>query len=225
MSVANWKEREKEQRRDNIIDAAEKLFFDMDYESVSMDEIAKEIGLGKGTLYLYFKNKESLFYAVALRGMRILNTMHLKSLNHEKIGLNKLHALIEGYFQFTQKYPEYFHMLCYAASNPSSLTDNEYAKDFTELALSNIQISAKILEECMVERTVRRDLTPTEMAIFLSIIGNSIMNMDPVWRTTLEATGTGKDQIWEHYLRFITPSIETKHELNLSGAESGDDEK
>jgi len=225
MSIAQWKKKEKEQRRENIIDAARKLFFDTDYDSVSMDEIAQEIGLGKGTLYLYFKSKESLFYAVALRGMRILNSMHLKSLNLEESGLDKLHTLIDGYFQFTQEYPEYFHMLCYAASNPSPLIDNEYAKDFTELALNNIQISAKILEECMMDGTVRRDLNPTEMAIFLSIIGNSIMNMDPVWKVTLEAAGTGKDEIWEHYLRFITPAIETKHELDLSGAEGGDEEK
>ena len=71
--------------------------------------------------------------------------------------------------------------------------------------------------------TVRRDLNPTEMAIFLSIIGNSITNMDPVWKVTLEAAGTGNDEIWEHYLRFITPAIETRHELDLSGAESGDE--
>jgi len=225
MSIAQWKKKEKEQRRENIIDAARKLFFDTDYDSVSMDEIAQEIGLGKGTLYLYFKSKESLFYAVALRGMRILNSIHLKSLKLDENGLDKLHTLIEGYFQFTQEYPEYFHMLCYAASNPSPLIDNEYAKDFTELALNNIQISAKILEECMMDGTVRRDLNPTEMAIFLSIIGNSITNMDPVWKVTLEAAGTGKDEIWEHYLRFITPAIETKHELDLSGAEGGDEEK
>lgn len=224
MSIINWKEREKEQRRNDIIDVAEKLFFDTDYDKVSMDDIAKEIGLGKGTLYLYFKNKESLFYAVALRGMHILNKIHLKSLNLEVDGIDKLHALIQGYYDFTWKNPEYFQMLCHAASNPSSLTDNEYTKNFTELALSNIQISAKILEECMVEETVRRDLNPTEMAIFLSVIGNSIMNMDPVWKITLEATGTGNDEIWEHYLRFITPAIETKHGLDLYGAKS-DDEK
>jgi hypothetical protein len=49
--------------------------------------------------------------------------------------------------------------------------------------------------------------------------------MDPVWKVTLEAAGTGKDEIWEHYLRFITPSIETKHGLDLSPAEGGDEEK
>ena len=222
MSMVNWKEREKEQRRNDIVVAAEKLFFEMDYGGVSMDEIARKIGLGKGTLYLYFKNKESLFYAVALRGMHILNEMHLKSLNLEGCGIDKLHALIQGYFQFTQEYPEYFHMLCYAASNPSSLKNNEYAKDFTELALGNIQITSNILEEGMGEGTVRGDLNPTEIAIFLSIIGNSIMNMDPVWKITLKATGTGKDELWEHYLRFITPAIETKHGLDLYGAESDD---
>lgn len=215
MSIINWKEREKEQRRNNIIDVAEKLFFNTDYDKVSMDDIAREIGLGKGTLYLYFKNKESLFYAVALRGMRILNKMHLKSLNFEGDGIDKFHALTKGYFKFTQKNPEYFHMLCYAASNPSSL-DNEYAKEFTGLALGNIQITGNILEEGMAEGTVRKDINPVEMAIFLSIIGNSIMNMDPVWKVTLESAGTKKEWIWEQYLRFITPAIEIDHGLNLS---------
>lgn len=224
MALVKWKEREKEQRRQDIIDAAEKLFFDTDYDSVSMDDIAKEIGLGKGTIYLYFKSKESLFYAVALRGMRILNSVHLKSLNLDRSGIDKLHVLIQGYFDFTQRYPEYFHMLCYAASNPSSL-DNEYAKDFTELALGNIQITGKILEEGMMEGTVRKDINPVEMAIFLSIIGNSIMNMDPVWKVTLEAAGTGKNDIWEHYLNFITPAIETDQELDRSNDEMGNNEK
>ena len=66
MSLAKWKEREKEQRQNDIINAARKLFADKDFDEVSMDEIAREVGLGKSTLYLYFKNKESLYFAVDL---------------------------------------------------------------------------------------------------------------------------------------------------------------
>ncbi|MDI6725309.1 MAG: helix-turn-helix domain-containing protein, partial [Methanobacterium sp.] len=52
MSLAKWKEREREQRQIDIIKAARKLFADKGFD-VSMDEIAKEVGLGKSTLYLY----------------------------------------------------------------------------------------------------------------------------------------------------------------------------
>jgi len=40
VSIAERKEREKEQRRNDITNAAEKLFFSRGYDSVSMDEIA-----------------------------------------------------------------------------------------------------------------------------------------------------------------------------------------
>ena len=53
MSIANWKEREKEQRRNDILDVAEKLFFSKGYDNVSMSGIAKKVGLGKATLYIY----------------------------------------------------------------------------------------------------------------------------------------------------------------------------
>lgn len=67
MATADRKEREKEQRKNVILDAAEKLFFSKGFDSVSMEEIAKEVELGKGTLYLYFKSKDSLFFAIISR--------------------------------------------------------------------------------------------------------------------------------------------------------------
>ena len=72
MSLIARKELEKEQRRNDILNAAEKLFFSKGYENVSLKDIAKEVKLGRSTLYLYFENKEELFFAVVLRGTRIL---------------------------------------------------------------------------------------------------------------------------------------------------------
>jgi len=62
MTVAERKHREKAQRREDILNAAEKLFFSRGYDNVLMDEIANEVDLTKATLYLYFNDKESLFF-------------------------------------------------------------------------------------------------------------------------------------------------------------------
>jgi len=98
VSIKEIKEQEKEQRRNYILDAAEKLFFTGSYDEVSMDDIAKEVELNKATLYLYFKNKESLFFAVVLRGTRILNDMFEAGIKNCKTSIEILDTLGKEYF-------------------------------------------------------------------------------------------------------------------------------
>lgn len=50
----------KERKRQRLLDAATELFTNQGYRKTSMDEVARESGVAKGTLYLYFKNKSDL---------------------------------------------------------------------------------------------------------------------------------------------------------------------
>ena len=47
-------------KRDQVIEAARKLFHQFGFKKVSMDEIAKEAGVTKKTIYMYFESKEEL---------------------------------------------------------------------------------------------------------------------------------------------------------------------
>jgi len=51
-------------KRDALIEAAKVLFTTRGYETTTMAEVAKQAGVGVGTVYLYFKNKSDLLYAV-----------------------------------------------------------------------------------------------------------------------------------------------------------------
>lgn len=55
---------DKQQRRDSILATAATLFADLPYEAVTMAEVAKQLGVVKGTVYLYFATKEELFLAL-----------------------------------------------------------------------------------------------------------------------------------------------------------------
>ena len=48
-------------KKEQIVEAARKLFTQYGYKKVSMDEIAKEAGVTKKTVYAYFKDKDELF--------------------------------------------------------------------------------------------------------------------------------------------------------------------
>ena len=55
---------QKEERRQAILDTAGRLFQTTSYEAVTMAGVAEAAGLAKGTVFLYFKTKESLFLAL-----------------------------------------------------------------------------------------------------------------------------------------------------------------
>ena len=51
-------------RRQAILDAALTVFAERGYEAARLDDVAAKAGVAKGTLYLYFKDKEALFEAL-----------------------------------------------------------------------------------------------------------------------------------------------------------------
>jgi AcrR family transcriptional regulator len=60
-------QRRPERRPDEILDAALRVFARCGLHKTNLEEVAKEAGISKGTIYLYFKDKEELFVAAAQR--------------------------------------------------------------------------------------------------------------------------------------------------------------
>jgi AcrR family transcriptional regulator len=78
MGIADRREREKNERRRLIMDAAKRLFKTKGFSATTIEEIAQEVELSPSTLYLYFKNKEELFGSLSVRDLGHL----LKRLEH-----------------------------------------------------------------------------------------------------------------------------------------------
>ncbi len=100
MGIAERREREKEQRRNMILDAAEKLFFSRGVENVTMDDVAEEAELSKGTLYLYFKNRDDIFHGIHLRGLEILKSKFEDAIKLGENGICKVREIGNAYYQF-----------------------------------------------------------------------------------------------------------------------------
>ena len=101
MGITERKEREREQRRNLIIDAAERIFFKKGIDNSTMDDVAAEAELSKGTLYLYFKSKEDIQLAIAMRGSDILKGMMQKRLSENKTGYENLMELADISIDFS----------------------------------------------------------------------------------------------------------------------------
>jgi AcrR family transcriptional regulator len=55
---------DRSEKRARILDAASRVFVERGYRSANVDEIAERAGIGKGTVYLYFRSKDEILLAV-----------------------------------------------------------------------------------------------------------------------------------------------------------------
>lgn len=207
------KELKRKQKREDIITTAEKLFFFEGYDDVSMNDIAKDAGMSKATLYLYFDNKDSLFFAVVLRGIRIMKEMIVKEIENSEKGINKVLAYRNAYFDFAVKYPDYLRLYNFFQSGRFDLTkivDNLVMKDviekgrkysmfpaamasFDENEKEIMQIRKEILQILinsiklgMEDGSIKDDINPVEMAVLVKSITECNLNMSPDLVKTLE---------------------------------------
>lgn len=168
MGIAERREREKEQRRNDILDAAEKVFFSKGIDKATMDEVAEKAELSKGTLYLYFKSKEELYLGINIRGLKILRRLFDDAVNGQATGLEKSRAIGEAYFQFYQKYENYFNAMFYFEGTELDISNEEsFACQCHRDSEGVLNIVAQAIRDGIEDGSIRSDLDPLKTSFLL----------------------------------------------------------
>lgn len=118
MGVQERKNREKEERRKQILASARGLLFEKGFSSVSVQMIATEAEISVGTIYLYFNSKEEIFAALQEEGLKLLFTQIKNEYHKGKNPEEQIKKMAAKYFQFSQKYKEYFKIINFFLSSP-----------------------------------------------------------------------------------------------------------
>ena len=106
-----------------IFDSAIRIFSDCGYRGATMDDIASNAGLAKGTLYYHFTSKEEIFNFIVEEGIQILQNQVLE-VQKEEIGpIEKLVKISEIQLRFLYGYTDFFKVVM------SQLWGNEKRQD------------------------------------------------------------------------------------------------
>lgn len=176
MGIGERKEREKEHRREEIINAAEKVFFEKGLQVTTMDEIAEKAELGKSTLYLYYKSKEDLYLAVLMRGSDILYQTFQKVVNSGEPTIKQVAGLGEAYYDFFKQYRNYFRMF-YFFENPQM--HRQVSEEMMGMCSENNgriwKLIVDLIQKGMNEGVIQHNINPTQIAVMLWSNANSLM--------------------------------------------------
>ena len=91
-------------KENSIIDAAEKVFSKQGFANTKMEDVAKALGMSKGTIYFYFNSKENLYMAITYRAFQALIEAFYNSVenNKDELGLEGVVALMETFTKFSE---------------------------------------------------------------------------------------------------------------------------
>jgi TetR/AcrR family transcriptional regulator len=179
MSTAERKEREKERRRNEIIDAAEKLFFSRGYENVTMDDIAKGTELARGTLYLYFKNKDNIYIAIAIRGLKILNGLFREGYLKGETGIEKIRSMLLAVYEFYKKYPGYYVTIGNLQGRGLDKKDFPEMEEMESVHGDSFSMVLEAFNVGIRDGTVRGDVDPAKAAFILTTSMQSVLTTSP----------------------------------------------
>jgi AcrR family transcriptional regulator len=101
----------RQNRRQKIMKAAERLFSDRCFHEVTLDEIAQEARVGKGTIYRFFSSKDDLFFQTATSGFDELCDVIEKNVLHESDFAGELLAACEEITQFFYRRRQMFRLM------------------------------------------------------------------------------------------------------------------
>jgi AcrR family transcriptional regulator len=99
------------QRQLSIIEAAARLFAELGYNACEMERVATEIGVAKGTLYLYFSGKQELFFACVDLGMGQMQQAVLGAAQKADDPFARISLAIRAYLDFFDQHPQYVELI------------------------------------------------------------------------------------------------------------------
>ena len=122
MKSAIRRKQQQEDLRAKILDAARELFVAEGVESVSMRKIAEKIGYSATTLYIYFKDKESLLHELCDRDFGTLQDS-FKNIGRIADPIERLRKLGQAYIGFAIDYPSHYRLLFMTPHGPRCADD------------------------------------------------------------------------------------------------------
>ena len=197
MSIKELKKKEKQMKRNYIMQSAQKLFASKDYDEVSMNSIAKEVGVNKATLYYYFKNKEALYFAIVLQGVQILVKMAKDEVKNGKTGYEKILLYGNAMNKFSIEYPGCLRLLYAPQSSKfdiDNITSSEEYKEVMGLLKELMVIMRDSIQLGVDDGTIREDVNPMEAAVLMSLISQNMSNMSCLYKDMLQSEGISEQK-------------------------------
>ena len=207
MGIIERRAREKQQREEQIINAAEKVFFEMGFDNSTMDDVAAAAELSKGALYTYFKTKNELCICIVCRALSLVLENFSGVFADKK--LNGLEMIVEAGMSFRRFYnshPQYYcALLSYRQHRGGCGQGSKFLRNTLEENNRINNLLVAMLEKGMEDGSIRQNLDAKKTALTL---WGDMSGLIPGF--ILDVQDSGSLELFEHALELIRCGLSKK---------------
>lgn len=138
------------ENRQSLFESAAGIFTRKGYHKTTVEEIAAAIGVSKGTIYYYFKNKEELYLAIIREGVDLFYGQLAKAAESTAGPQDKIRKLIRGHFIFCEKENDLVFLFL------KEMGSTDFSRDILANMLAKcLQVYREVIEEGIAEGVFR----------------------------------------------------------------------
>ena len=210
MSYINARrEEEKDRRRNEIIDAAVEMYREVGWDEVTMDAVAKRARLSRALIYVYFKDKRELHFALAQRAMELLRERFEEAIERPTLGIDKVEAIGRAYVAYAHEFPHFFDASARLEMQSLQTTDPGTFEGQCLAAAAGVDA---VVEEAIrvgqEDGSIRKDLvTPMLTSKVLWGFTHGLIQIAMNKASVLARTGIGVPDFLQHAISLIRSSL------------------
>lgn len=170
----------KEFRTAELLEAARKVFAQKGFHDATVDEIAAAAGVAKGTVYLYYRSKQDVYWAALEHGITELHNQLRTCMAEEASLENRIKSFIAikiHYFEMNRDFFRiYFSELGSGFSHPAQMPPH-----FQEMYLQQARLLEAMLQQGIRHKTIRKTRTDIAAVAISDLIRGIIVQRVLGW--------------------------------------------
>lgn len=185
-------------KRELILKAALDVFSEKGFHEAKIEEIAQEAGIGKGTVYEYFRSKEQLFQEMLKEGMEIFDSLLEEELQAKKT----LHEKLAGMIRHNLEIGRRFRPLARIIMMEATIIDDTFRNWLMEMHKTRLQTIADIISEGVKSK----EISPVNESLFALLFYGGIGMLIPSFQIGYDKEDIDEmvEEIVDFYLRGLT---------------------
>lgn len=210
MGTSERKEREREQKRALILNAAEGLIVEKGLDSLNMDEVAERAEVSKGSLYHYFNNKTDVVLGICNKATKMLSVEISDVLTKDLPGIEMVYSIGATFLKFATSRPEFFRAMRFFdnLNETHQLGDS----DFIPQCQSNMDTSftsmVRAIQIGMQDGSIDDSYDAKELAVLLWSTSHGLVNLAYLHQNTphfklIEKNKVEIKALFEGYMKLI----------------------
>ena len=209
--VAERREEEKERRRAEIVDAAERLYAEVGWDTVTMERVAKKARLSRALIYVYFQDKSDLLLAIAERALADLRLRFVAAAATSETGLDKVQSIGRAYVQFQLEMPYRFDACSrfHAHQAAGQPTDDACAAAGDAV----IAVIVQALVQGQADGSIRKDIgNPAQVCVMLWAFTHGLIQIGTNKTQEIARHGVAVPQLMEGSFAMLRYMLASKAE-------------